>query len=261
MSLPRSLLILAALVAAAAAPVSASAGLVPVAEKGAIVVIAGPVRGLDAPVTVRKGEAAWSQSVRPAMAVRLLDPVAERVRPHGKPIEAGQVLFGYVLSSGVAYCPPIPHDAAVPVVQCLRDFDDNSVFDGCYIGDTLGLHSHFAVGLVTDLVGCGKHRFEPADWDPKDGVQATILFKGFKKGVAVFQTRLEDQPLGVDYCVPEDGGLCAIMGMSLLIEPQPDDAVKITKLSSMDERQITIFTEGGPNLPNLEDRLRKRARR
>ena len=257
MSLPRSLLILAALVAASLAPVGASAGLVPAAEKGAVVVLAGAPQGLDAPVTVRKGEAAWSQSVRPAMAVRLLDPLAERVRPHGKAIEAGQVLFGYMLSSGVAYCPSIPHDAAVPVVQCLRDFNDDSVFEGCYIGDTMGLHSHITVGLVTDLAGCGKHRFEPADWDAKDAVTATILFKGFRKGVAVFQTRLEDQLLGIDYCTPEAGGLCSIMGMSLLIEPQ-GDAVKITKLSAPVERQIAIFSEGGPSLPNLADTLRKR---
>lgn len=253
---PRHLLAGLAVLAAAWTPLAAGAAMIPRAEKGAVIVLSEAPKGLEAPVVVAKGDVAWTQPVRPALAVRLLDPLAERTRPHGKPIEAGAVLFGYSLSSGTAFCPPVPRDVAVPEVQCLRDLDGNKTFDGCYVGETRSLRSHFLLALVSGLDACGQHRYEPVEWDAKDAVTASLVFKGFKKGVATFLIRLEDESLdGVDYCAPEgDSGVCAIAGLRLKVTPEGDKA-RIVLISAEQDYAFAVFSAGGPDLPDLR-RLR-----
>ncbi len=256
MSRSRHLLAGLAVLAAAWTPLSAGAEMIPRAEKGAVIVLAGPPKGLETPVVVAKGDVAWTQAVRPALAVRLLDPLQERPRPHGKPIAAGTVLFGYSLSSGTAFCPAVPRDVAVPEVQCLRDLDGNKTFDGCYVGETRSLHSHFLLALVSGLDACGQHRYEPIDWDAKDAVVASLVFKGFRKGFPSFLIRLEDETLdSLDYCVPDgDDGVCAIAGLRLRVTPEGDRA-RIALVSADETHAFAVFSGGGPDLPDLR-RLR-----
>ncbi len=253
---PRHLLAGLAVLAAAWTPLSAGAAMIPRAEKGAVIVLSGAPKGLETPVVVAKGDVAWTQAVRPALAARLLDPLDERTRPHGKPIGAGAVLFGYSLSSGTAFCPPVPRGVAVPEVQCLRDLDGDKTFDGCYVGETRGLRSHFLLALVSDLDACGKHRYELIDWDAQDAVAAGLVFKGFKKGLPLFAIRLEDESLeGADVCAPDrDDGSCTIAGLRLKVTPEGDKA-RISLVSVERDYAFAVFSVGGPDLPDLR-RLR-----
>ena len=145
---------------------------------------------------------------------------------------------------------------AVPEVQCLRDLDGDRTFDGCYVGETRGLRSHFLLALVSDLGACGKHRYEPIDWDAKDAVAASLMFKGFKKGVPLFAIRLEDESLeGVDACAPDrDDGSCTIAGLRLKVTPEGDKA-RIALVSVDHDYAFAVFSAGGPDLPDLR-RLR-----
>jgi len=258
-SRPRHLLAGLALLAAAWTPLTAVAEMIPRAEKGAVIVFADAPKGLEAPTSVAKGGVAWTMAVRPALAARLLDDLAERPRPHGKPVAAGTVLFGYSLSTGTAYCPPAPRGVAVPEVQCLRDLDGNRTFDACYVGETRGLRSHFLLALVSGLDACGQHRYAPVDWDGKDAVAASVIFKGFRKGNPAFLIRLEDESLdSLDACVPDGGdGTCTTMGLRLRVTPEGDGA-RIALVSAEQSHAFAVFSGGGPDLPDLR-RLRANA--
>jgi hypothetical protein len=217
------------------------APMYPRAEQGAVMLIVGAPTSLDAPITVNPGDVAWTQSVWPAVGVRLVDPLPKRIRPSGKALPADELLFGYRLVGGVAYCPSLPYKG-LRTAQCVRDIDGDGAFDACYIGDTRGMRSRFMVALVEDLSGCGgRYRYAPAEWSAREAVPVTLLFNGYRDGAPVFVFKIEDQVLDAERpCKPEGDGVCAIMGLRLRVEPV-GEAVRITKLSAEDVKFETYL--------------------
>jgi hypothetical protein len=218
-----------------------SAPMYPRAEQGAVMLIVAPPTSLDAPITVNPGQVAWTQSARPASGVRLVDPLPKRIRPSGKALPAGELLFGYRLVGGMVYCPPLPYKG-LRTAQCVRDIDGDGAFDACYIGDTRGIRSHFLVALVADLSGCGgRYRYAPAEWSAGEAVPVAVLFKGYRDGAPVFLFKIEDALLETEHpCRPENDGGCVIMGLRLRAEPV-GEAVRITKLSAEDVKFETYL--------------------
>ncbi|EJL21225.1 hypothetical protein PMI01_05283 [Caulobacter sp. AP07] len=217
------------------------AQMYPRAEQGAVTLVVGVPTGLDVPVTVTPGEVAWTQSARPADGARLVDPLPRRIRPSGKALPAGELLFGYRLVGGMAYCPPLPYKG-LRTAQCMRDIDGDGAFDACYIGETRGIRSHFLVALVADLSGCGgRYRYTPAKWSATEAVPVAVLFKGYRDGAPIFLFKIEDQVLEREHrCKPEDDGGCVIMGLRLRAEPV-GQAVRITKISAEDVKFETYL--------------------
>jgi hypothetical protein len=217
------------------------AQMYPRAEQGAVMLIVGAPTSLDAPITVNPGQVAWTQSARPANGVRLVDPLPKRIRPSGKALPAGELLFGYRLVGGMAYCPPLPYKG-LRTAQCVRDLDGDGAFDACYIGDTRGIRSHFLVALVADLSGCGgRYRYTPAEWSAGEAVPVAVLFKGHRDGAPIFLFKIEDQVIEAEHpCKPENDGACVIMGLHLRAE-RVGEAVRVTKLSAEDVKYETYL--------------------
>lgn len=103
MTMRRIILATAALaltpVAAAQKIASAEAGVAPLSFAG--------FAPSAATVTVNPGDIARTEQVYPANAVGLLDPAKPGGRPGADGLPAGALLFGYQLSTGMAYCPPL----------------------------------------------------------------------------------------------------------------------------------------------------------
>ncbi|UPT63739.1 MAG: hypothetical protein M0D54_04115 [Hyphomonadaceae bacterium JAD_PAG50586_4] len=107
-------------------------------EAGSVRMIYAPWEGALEPRIVRAGDEAWAETLIIDDAVRLERDVPARVRPGALAAQSGTVLYGYQLLRGAAYC--VPFDLStdhVRSVQCFRDFNDDSIFDGTYVAEIL----------------------------------------------------------------------------------------------------------------------------
>ncbi|WP_091768293.1 hypothetical protein [Maricaulis salignorans] len=235
--------LLLALIAALGVGPMAAAESVPRAENGRVDLLTYPPQGLQEPRLVNRGEVAWVETVRPEYAVRLLDDAASRVRPrHGAIIPAGSLLFGMRVTRGYAYCPRIDFNAPVRRVQCLRDFNDDGVFDGGYLTRNSGVNTQFLANIVHALDRIVPVRYEAVE--PSDALETSsrIVFERLRGGQAQFSRYVDNERIVTNQaCEPlaDSPELCSFLGVTLRVEPV-GDAIRITLIDSPDIRQLNV---------------------
>jgi hypothetical protein len=230
----------------------AAARLIPRAEKGGVTLIVGAPEGLARPIVVKKGDIAWTQTVRPRFAVRLLQAAAPWSRPNLPGLPEGAILFGWSLPSGMAYCPAIDYRSAVPDVQCLRDLDEDRTFDAGYVMEWRGHKSRLFAGVLDDLNPVPHVRYERVPSAVAPQATVSLRFDGFNHGVAVFAIQLEGEWLQPSYrCSPAADGLCKVLGLALRVTPQGEDAT-IELAGVSDPSDLTVIMAGGPDIAGFD---------
>jgi len=191
------------------------------AESGTVNLQFDPPTGLENPITVSSGDLVWTSIARPLHVVRLLDEAPERIRPQkGHVVAQGSLLWGLQLNGGLAYCPSIDYDAPVARVQCFRDFNDDSVFDGRYLSRQYGNNSSLLPAFVRALAPSLQMRFEPADPGHTLDVVIRVNFDRWHRNQAQFRIWIEGERLDNRLtCEPINNrpGLCTLRGLTLQI--------------------------------------------
>lgn len=233
---------LATLAMMLAAP-AAFADKVPRAEMGKVRLVLADATPQNKAVVLKPGELAWDELVRPADTVRLLDEAPVRIRPNktdGAP--AGAVLFGYQLSSGVAYCAPGDVSKMDRSVQCFRDFDADGKFDGGYVTRETSVDTRYFSSLVHGLTAVTKIRYEPAASGDLPAARMRVVYKGLKKQSPRFDVYVEDAKLEkpID-CAVSEAGVCELLGRSVAFTTQADGAIQLTVLDIAPNRTMALY--------------------
>ena len=242
---PRQLVIL--LFAAIAAP--AHAQLVPRAEHGSVRFRLDGFERVGETVTLRGGDWAWNEALRPADVVRLVDDaVARGPRDKADGVPAGGLLFGYALSTGSAYCAPVSTTRGTGRVQCLRDFDGDGAFDGGYVTTTgYGRNTYFSL-FLRSLGSVPKTRYEAADSRGMEPVPLQIRYVGMHKNAPRFSAHMDDRRLSDKMdCRPAEPGVCRLLGLTLAFQEVESRNVEITFIAAEPER---VFSLVGANALN-----------
>lgn len=186
------------------------------AEEGSVPLVLDAFAHAHKTVTVKPGDTAWTESVRAEKAVRLIDAAAERSRPKAVGVPAGTILFGYQLSSGMAYCAPIDLAKVNTDVQCLRDLDGDGTFDAGYMTNDTGADSRYFSSFLKSLVAIPKTRYEPATNADLAAAPSRIVYSGMKNGSPRFTMFVDkdklDKPLD---CKIVEPGICEVLGVRL----------------------------------------------
>jgi hypothetical protein len=229
--------------ALALAPAGA-AQKIPRAEQGSVPLVFDDFERGHTTVVVKAGETAWTENVRAADAVRLVDPVVERIRPKVDGVPAGTVLFGYRLSTGTAYCAPIDLSKVVRESQCVRDLDGDGTFDGAYITDDLGVDGRYFSSFLKSLVATKKARYEPASSADLQPAAARVVFAGVQNGAPRFNVFIDGDKLkGPFECRVREAGVCEVLGVRFAYGPAEGskDAVTLAFEGSAPNRKITLY--------------------
>ncbi len=229
------------LAAALMAAPAAQADKVPRAEQGNVPLIFAPFGSLGKTTTVKTGDVAWTEQVRPAYVVRIADPAPARLRPNGSAVPAGARLFGYQLSSGMAYCAVLDLEHSERATQCFRDFDNDGQFDGGYVTDTSSAKSRYFSSFVHGLVGVPKLRYEATSPADVAGAEMRIVYAGMKKGAPRFQGRIEKDKLeDPDVFTVVEPGVCEVYGVRMRFA-ETADGLTLEFLSAEEVRGIQIY--------------------
>jgi len=213
-----------------ASAAGARAEMVARSEHGVVPLVVVKVEGLETPVVVARGQVAWRVDYRPALNVRLEEDTPLRIRPGRTPgVPAGTVLFGYQLSTGVAYCQPMDYRSGVSQVQCFRDFDGDGTFDGRYVTLLGNARTSVLATKVHGLEPMAKVRYSPLPTSAGHIIPTAVVYEGRKGEGYRFSTRLERGALSDLQltCTPGTGDRCKVLGMTLAIRPV-GDAISIT---------------------------------
>ncbi|MBI1187682.1 MAG: hypothetical protein GC206_10210 [Alphaproteobacteria bacterium] len=232
-------MVLAAVMAFAVA--SPQAELVRRDEAGAaLFVLTAPVEPGAAAVEVAAGGLAWTESLRPQSAVRLLTDAPARNRPgrtEGPP--SGAILFAYSMQhGGESFCPFGPPGSQR--VQCFRDFDADGDFDGAYVSIPLGRDYVLRVGRLTRLTPVRQLAFEAVAADALPSLEAQLSFDGWRGDAARFTLKTAQERLGEYECAPDASGVCTMLGLSLRVERTQAGGASITVLAAEPERQLRL---------------------
>lgn len=202
----------------------ADAQKIPSSEAGIVIFALEPVSAMEAPVEVRKGDVAWTETGRPALVVRLLDDAEERTRPQkADAVPAGTLLFGMRLASGDAYCAPIDPEAANGRVQCFRDLDDDGTFDAGYLTGSRQAGSRYTPGIVRAIMSVPKYRYEKASYRDAEAIELPIVFRGMDDGVPTFRVEFQDNRLVKDSeCEPVSDSVCKQIGREIAVSAASD---------------------------------------
>jgi len=242
--------IIFAIVSAALAP-AALAQKIPSAEAGmAPLVLAGFAPG-SGPITVKPGDVAWTEQVHPALAVRLLDEAKPRVRPNVEGAAAGTLLFGYQLSTGIAYCPPLDPTKSFKRVQCYRDLDNDGKFDGGYVSGDEDADSRYFSNFLSRLAAVPKYRYEPASGDLLPAAMAKIVYVDMSDGAPRFRTRLDNENMeNLHTCKVQTPGVCYVLGVWFRFAPaEQPGALTITFEEAAPERSFDVMNTSDPLKP------------
>jgi hypothetical protein len=234
------------------AVVPAHAQLVRRAEDGTVHYLLSEPQGLDAPVEVGRDETAWTETLRPSQVVRLTGSGVDRFQPVRLPgLQAGEILFAYRLSSGLAYCPTRSADLHPRRVQCYRDFDDDGDFDGGYMTNARSIQSTILPGGLHNLASIPPVTYESADASEAPAVSASIVFSGWRDGRARFRIRVEQEYLDdIDECEPLADGACEIHQLVLRVTELPQRRARIELVAARPQRSITVcFDTSIPGSP------------
>lgn len=224
----------------------ASAQMIKRADNGAVTLIAHGFEPPEAAVVLNKGDIAWSETVSPAYLVRTTDPRAVRVRPKTPAINAGTVLFGMSIQSGMAFCPPIDYEANTSRVQCLQDLDDDGQFDAAYVTKQYSLDTQFLSVWIHELAGLnGKVGYEPVQ-DASEGPSGAIelRFDGVRKSKPSFRLYVENERIDDRvYCEPITDGTCSMMGVILTYSMVDKKTMQIDSMALAENRVFSVRSE------------------
>ena len=237
----RGIVVLA--VALALAP-AAAAQKIARAEQGSVPLAFDDFKHGHTTVVVKPGEAAWTETIRAAKAVRLLEPVVERTRPKVAAVPAGTVLYGYQLSGGMAYCAPIDLTKINRDVQCVRDLDGDGTFDGSYITSDEGADSRYFSSFLKSLTATKKARYEPAAHTDLTPAAARIVYAGMKNGAPRFSLFIDNDKLDELFdCEIQKPGVCDILGVRLAYGPAEGskDSITLAFEISAPNRLINLY--------------------
>ena len=211
------------ILAVALAP-TAAAQKIRSAEQGSVPLALDPFTHERATVTVKPGDTAWTEAVRPTKVVRLLDAAPPRVRPGGiDGVPAGALLFGYRLSTGFAYCPEIDTARMSTRVQCFRDLDDDGTFDGGYVTNDTAADSRYFSSFLQGLVAVPKRRYEPAAGADLPAAPVRVVYAGMKKGAPRFNLFVDKARMDNTLeCVVQQPGVCDVLGVRIAFAAAAD---------------------------------------
>ena len=201
---------------------------------------------------VRPGETAWTEGVRPAYAVRLLDQTETRVRPTVEGVPAGTLLFAYRLSSGYAYCPPLDVTRPTKDVQCYRDVDNDGKFDGGYVTGERNAESPYFSTFLKSLAATPKYRYEHAFGTLLPPAPARVVFAEMKNGAPRFRLYIgREQMKNLIDCEPAEAGVCDALGVRLSFAPADGqkNAITLTFQGAVPERGVDVMNTVNPLKP------------
>jgi hypothetical protein len=203
-------------------------------------VLTAPVEPGAAPLEVAPGAVAWTESVRPQSAVRLMVDAPARNGPgRTEGPQSGAVLFGYAMEhGGESFCPFGPPGGQR--VQCYRDFDADGDFDAAYVSIPLGRDYVLRVGRLTRLTPVRQLAFEVVAGDAMPSVEAALRFDGWRGNEARFTLKTADERLGEYACAPDASGACTMLGLALRVEPTDGGGARIAVLAAEPERQLRL---------------------
>jgi hypothetical protein len=223
---------------------TAVAQKIPRAEQGSVPLAFDDFQHGSATVVVKPGETAWTESIRAANAVRLIDPVVERTRPKVGGVPAGTVLFGYRLSTGIAFCAPIDLAKVNRDVQCVRDLDGDGTFDGTYITNDRGADSRYFSSFLKSLTATKKARYEPASSADLAPAAARVVFTGLKNGAPRFNVFIDQDKMKEPFeCRVQAPGVCQVLGVRFAYGPAEGskDSVTLAFEGAAPNRKITLY--------------------
>lgn len=228
------------------ASLNAAAQMIKRADNGAVTLIAHGFEPPAASLVLTKGDVAWTETVSPAFLVRTTDTRPLRTRPKTAAIEAGTVLFGMSIQSGMAYCPPIDYEANTARVQCLQDLDDDGKFDAAYVTKQYSVDTQFLSVWVHELAGLNnKVGYEPVQ-DASQGPsgQIELRFDGVRKSKPSFRLYVENERIDDRiYCTPLTDNTCAMMGVQLTYSMVDKKTMEITSMALADNRVFSVRSE------------------
>ena len=182
----------------------------------------------------------------PVHLVRTTAPRPQRKRPNTSAIDAGTVLFGMSIQSGMAYCPPIDYQANTSRVQCLQDLDNDGTFDAAYVTKQYSLDTQFLSVWVHELAGLNnKVGYEPVQ-DASEGPtgQIELRFDGVRKSKPSFRLYVETERIDDrSYCRPLTDTTCAMMGVRLTYSMVDKKTMEITSMALADNRVFSVRSE------------------
>jgi hypothetical protein len=226
--------------------------MVPRAEDGEVRYLLGEPEGLHSVIEVGRDEVAWIETLRPTQLVRLTASGIDRVRPGRAPgLQAGDILFGYELSTGFAYCPVRPTNSDLQRVQCYRDFNDDGAFEGTYVTLPRGFRSMMLPGGVRSLAAMPPVTYELADASAAPTGSASTVFAGWRDGRARFRMRVDEEWLDDPFvCEPDGAGVCSVLGLNLRVTELPDSKARIELVAAQSDRALRVcFDSAAPGTP------------
>lgn len=234
------------ILAIALAP-AASAQKLRSAEEGSVPLRFGAFAPAQTTITAKPGDTLWTETVNPAWAVKLLDPTQKRTHPIVEGVPAETLLFGYRLSSGYAYCPPLDVNRPTRDVQCYRDVDNDGKFDGGYVTGEQDADTPYFSSFLKALAPVPKYRYEPAHGSLLPAAPAHVVFADMKNGVPRFKLHVGKDPMRnlVD-CEIVSPGVCDALGVRMNFAAAANGAVTFTFEGSASDRVFDIMNHTNP---------------
>jgi hypothetical protein len=215
------------------------------AEQGSVPLVLDPFTHERSVVTVKPGDTAWTEAVRPTKVVRLVDAAPPRIRPGNiDGVPAGAILFGYRLSTGFAYCPQIDTARPNTRVQCFRDLDGDGTFDGGYVTNDTSADSRYFSSFLQGLVSVAKRRYEPAASADLPPAPVRVVYAGLKKGAPRFNLFMETDKMDTTLdCVIQHPGVCDVLGVRIAFAAtaEPKDAVTLAFEGAAQNRTFDVY--------------------
>ncbi len=237
-------------IAALALTPAATAQKIPSAESGVAPLAFAGFAPSAATVTVKPGDTAWTEQVYPANAVRLLDPAKPRGRPGADGLPAGALLFGYQLSTGMAFCPPLNPAKSFKRVQCFRDLDNDGTFDGGYVTGDDDADSRYFSTFLHAITGVPKYRYESVSGDLLPGAATRVILADMKNGAPRFRLQIDNETLeSLLVCYLPQSGVCYVLGVQFAFAAADNGAVTLTFHGSTPVRTIDIRNTSDPLKP------------
>jgi len=238
-----------ALLVAATAP-AATAQKIPSAEAGVASLSFAAFAAPAETVTVKPGDAAWTEQILPAYAVRLIDEAKNRPRPGTDGVPAGTLLFGYQLSTGMAFCPPLDPAKPFKRVQCFRDLDNDGKFDAGYVSGDQDADSRYFSSFLRAIMAVPKYRYERVSGDLLPPATGRIVFVDIKDGAPRFQLHVDKAKMvNITTCRIAEPGVCDAFGVRLKFSPGDGGALSLTFVGAATNRSLDVMNEFDPLKP------------
>ena len=226
---------------------AAVAQKIPSAEAGVAPLAFGSFSPPGEAVTVKPGEVAWVEQVVPLYVVKLLDAAKPRPRPTTDGVPAETLLFGYQLSTGMAYCPPLNPEKSFKRVQCFRDLDNDLKFDAGYVSDGDDADSRYFSSFLRAIAAVPKYRYERAPETLMPAATGSIIFVDMKDGAPRFKMRLDNANLeNVHACDVTEPNVCNVFGVQLRFDSLQPGGLTLNFEGAATNRSLSIMNTFDP---------------